>query len=77
MKRDGIKKGIYILPNLFTTANLFCGFFSIIRAINGDFITAAWMILFAGVFDFLDGRVARLTRTQSRFGLDLPEYGIV
>ncbi|MBI4411684.1 MAG: CDP-diacylglycerol--serine O-phosphatidyltransferase [Deltaproteobacteria bacterium] len=82
MKRDGIKKGIYILPNLFTTANLFCGFFSIIRAINGDFLTSAWMILFAGVFDFLDGRVARLTRTQSRFGLeydslvDLASFGL-
>ncbi|MBI2340881.1 MAG: CDP-diacylglycerol--serine O-phosphatidyltransferase [Deltaproteobacteria bacterium] len=77
-----MKKGIYILPNLFTTANLFCGFFAVIRAINGDFLTAAWMILFAGVFDFLDGRVARLTRTQSPFGLeydslvDLASFGL-
>ncbi|MDO8518952.1 MAG: CDP-diacylglycerol--serine O-phosphatidyltransferase, partial [Deltaproteobacteria bacterium] len=51
MKKEGIKKGIYILPNLFTTGNLFCGFFSIVRAINGDFVGAAWAILFAGVFD--------------------------
>lgn len=82
MKREGIKKGIYILPNLFTTANLFCGFFAVIRAINGDFLTAAWMILLAGVFDFLDGRVARLTKTQSEFGLeydslvDLGSFGL-
>lgn len=70
MKREGLKKGIYILPNLFTTANLFCGFFSIIRAINGDFMTAAWAILFAGVFDFVDGLVARMTKSQSEFGLE-------
>lgn len=82
MKHVGIKKGVYILPNLFTTANLFCGFFSVIRAINGDYTTAAWAILFAGVFDFLDGRVARLTRSQSRFGLeydslvDLASFGL-
>jgi len=82
MKREGIKKGIYILPNLFTTANLFCGFFAIVRAIHGDFLTAAWMILLGGLFDFLDGRVARLTKTQSEFGLeydslvDLTSFGL-
>lgn len=70
IKREGIKKGIYILPNLFTTANLFCGFFSVIRAINGDYITAAWAILFAGVFDFMDGLVARVTKSQSEFGFE-------
>lgn len=82
MKREGIKKGIYILPNLFTTANLFCGFFAIIRAINGDAVTAAWGILLAGIFDFLDGRVARFTKSQSEFGLeydslvDLGSFGL-
>lgn len=70
MKRRGIKKGVYIVPNLLTTGNLFCGFFSIIRAINGDYVTAAWAILFAGVFDFLDGLVARITKGQSEFGLE-------
>ncbi len=69
VKREGLKKGIYILPSLFTTASLFCGFYSVIRSIMGDFPTAAWMILFAGVFDGLDGRVARLTKSQSEFGL--------
>lgn len=82
MKHEGLKKGIYILPNLFTTANLFCGFFAVIRAINGDYVAAAWAILFAGVFDFLDGRMARLTHTQSEFGLaydslvDLGSFGL-
>jgi len=69
VKREGLKKGIYILPSLFTTASLFCGFYSVICSITGDFTTAAWMILFAGVFDGLDGRVARLTKSQSEFGL--------
>ena len=70
IKKKGIQKGVYILPNLLTTGNLFCGFFSIIRAIHGDYITASWAILWAGVFDFLDGRVARFTRGQSEFGLE-------
>lgn len=82
MKRQGIKKGIYILPNLFTTANLFCGFFSIINGIKGDFWNAAWLILLAGTFDFLDGRVARFTKSQSEFGVeydslcDLASFGL-
>lgn len=82
MRKDGIRKGIYILPNLFTTANLFCGFFAVIRAIEGDYTSSAWAILFAGIFDFLDGRIARLTRTQSEFGLaydslvDLASFGL-
>ena len=81
-KRHGIKRGIYILPNLMTTGNLFCGFFAIARTINGDFWTAAWAILLAGIFDFLDGRVARITRTESGFGLeydslvDLASFGL-
>ncbi len=69
VKRTGIKKGIYILPNLFTTANLFCGFFSIIRTLRGDYEIAAWAIGLAIIFDTLDGRVARMTRTQSEFGI--------
>lgn len=81
-RRSGIKKGIYILPSLFTTGSLFCGFFSIIRAINGDFVSAAWAIMFAGVFDAIDGRVAKLTNTQTEFGLeydslvDLASFGL-
>ena len=64
---DGRKvrhRGIYLLPNLFTTANLFAGFFSIITAINGNFYVAAATVFVAMVLDSLDGRVARLTTAQ-------------
>ena len=61
-------RGIYILPNAFTTANLFCGFYAIVQAMNGRFEAAAVAIFFAMVLDSLDGRVARLTNTQSAFG---------
>lgn len=71
IKREGIKKGVYILPNLLTLGSLFCGFFAIVRALTGDFESAAWAIMAAGIFDGLDGRVARLTRTQSDFGIEL------
>lgn len=61
---------ILVLPSLFTTGNLFCGFYSILRSIHGDYFGAALLILLAGVFDVLDGRVARMTRSQSRFGVE-------
>ena len=70
---DGRKvrhRGIYLLPNLFTTANRFAGFFSIITAINGNFYVAAATVFVAMVLDSLDGRVARLTNTQSAFGAE-------
>lgn len=82
IKREGIKKGVYILPNLCTTASLFCGFFSVISSLQGEFVHAAWAIVIAGIFDFLDGRVARLTRTESEFGIeydslvDLASFGL-
>ncbi|MCH2338595.1 CDP-diacylglycerol--serine O-phosphatidyltransferase [Pseudomonas sp. NPDC047963] len=63
-------RGIYLLPNLFTTANLFAGFFCIITAINGNFYAAAATVFVAMVLDSLDGRVARLTNTQSAFGAE-------
>ncbi len=63
------RRGIYLLPNLFTTAGLFFGFFAIISGINGEFHLAAWGIFVAMVMDGLDGRVARLTNTQSDFGV--------
>ena len=62
------RKGIYLLPNLFTSAALFAGFFAIIAAINGDFAAAGLAIFFGQLLDGLDGRVARMTDTQSRFG---------
>ena len=61
-------RGIYLLPNAFTTANLFAGFFAIVQAMNGRFDIAAAAIFVAMVLDSLDGRVARLTNTQSAFG---------
>jgi CDP-diacylglycerol--serine O-phosphatidyltransferase len=63
-------RGIYLLPNLFTTAALFGGFFAILSAINGRYETAVLAIFVAMVLDGLDGRVARLTNTQSAFGAE-------
>ncbi|QID17301.1 CDP-diacylglycerol--serine O-phosphatidyltransferase [Nitrogeniibacter mangrovi] len=62
------RRGIYILPNLFTTAALFAGFYAIVQAMNDRFEHAAVAIFVAMIFDGLDGRVARLTHTQSEFG---------
>jgi len=64
------RRGIYLLPNLFTTAALFAGFYSIVMAMNQRFDNAAVAIFIAMILDTLDGRVARLTRTQSAFGAE-------
>ena len=61
---------IYLLPNLMTTANLFFGFFAIILSLKGQFESAAYAIVAAAVFDSLDGRLARLTRSTSKFGAE-------
>ena len=63
-------RGVYILPNLFTTASLFAGFFSIILAFKDQFDLAAWAILVGAAMDGLDGKVARLTGTASQFGIE-------
>ena len=65
---ESAKKGIYLLPNLFTTGALFAGYYSIISSINGKFEVAAISVFIAALLDGLDGRVARLTNTQSAFG---------
>ena len=62
------RRGIYLLPNLFTTGVLFCGFFAIVQAMNGRFETGAIAIFVAMLLDGMDGRVARWTNTQSEFG---------
>jgi CDP-diacylglycerol--serine O-phosphatidyltransferase len=62
------RRGIYLLPNLFTTGVLFCGFFAIVQAMNGRFEIAAIAVYVAMVLDGMDGRVARWTHTQSEFG---------
>ncbi len=69
-KIEARRRGIYWLPNAFTTAALFAGFFAIVQAINGRFEMAAAAIFVAGILDGLDGRVARWTRTQSAFGAE-------
>ncbi|HVM95163.1 MAG TPA: CDP-diacylglycerol--serine O-phosphatidyltransferase [Candidatus Acidoferrales bacterium] len=77
-----VHKGVYLLPNLITTAGLFSGFYSVIASLHGDFFTAAIAILAANVFDVLDGRIARITKTTSRFGIeydslaDLVAFGV-
>ncbi|NOT11642.1 MAG: CDP-diacylglycerol--serine O-phosphatidyltransferase [Methylococcaceae bacterium] len=81
-KRSIRRRGIYLLPNLFTTGALFAGFYSITSAINGHFETAVIAIFVAMILDGLDGRVARLTNTQSEFGVqydslsDMVSFGV-
>lgn len=68
--RKNMPRGIFLLPNLFTTAAMFAGFYAIIAAMNGLFETAAIAVFIAGLLDGLDGRVARMTNTQSAFGAE-------
>ncbi len=76
------RRGIYLLPNLFTTAALFAGFYSIVAAMNEQFAPAAIAIFVAMVLDGMDGRIARLTNTQSDFGVqydslsDMVSFGL-
>jgi CDP-diacylglycerol--serine O-phosphatidyltransferase len=69
------RRGIYLLPNAFTTAALFAGFYAIVQAMNQNFEYAAVAIFAAAVLDSLDGRVARLTKTQSAFGAEYDSLG--
>ena len=77
-----IHKGVFLLPNALTTGALFAGFYSIISGINGHYVAAAIAVVVAGLLDGLDGRVARLTNTQSEFGVqydslsDLISFGL-
>lgn len=76
------RQAIYVVPNLFTTGNLFCGFYAIIAVFGGDYMKAAIAILVALVFDMLDGQSARWTKTTSQFGVeydslaDLVSFGV-
>src|SRR6476469_6712481 len=73
---------VYLVPNFVTTANMFCGFYSIISAIHLEFVTASWAIVAAGIFDMMDGRIARLAKATSQFGVeydslsDLISFGV-
>jgi len=81
-RHESLRRGVYILPNLFTTGSLFAGFYGIVATLNGNYLTAAWFILIASIFDGLDGKVARLTGTVSKFGVeydslaDLVAFGV-
>ena len=68
--KERFRKGIYILPNIFTTLNLFCGFLSILSSIEGNFEKSALFILGGMICDMLDGKVARATKTTSQFGVE-------
>ena len=80
--RARLSRGVFILPTLFTVGNLFCGYLSVWCSIRGTFQTAAILIIAAAVLDMLDGRIARLTNSASRFGeeydslADLVSFGI-
>ncbi len=69
-RRGRLRRGVSILPSLFTLANMFCGYACIVYAMRGEFETAAPFIGFAIVLDMLDGRIARLTGTESAFGVE-------
>lgn len=82
VRSEQLKKGVYLIPSLFTTGNLICGFFSIISTFGGEYLQAAAFIILAHIFDALDGSVARLTKTASQFGIefdslaDLVSFGL-
>jgi len=71
IKGEGLKKGIYVIPSLFTCGNMSFGILSIFSSINGNFIMAAWFLIGALACDIVDGRIARLTKTTSEFGMQL------
>ncbi len=70
MEKENFKKSIYVLPNLFTSTNIFCGFYAILSAVDSKFVNASIAILIAGIFDLLDGKIARATNTTSTFGVE-------
>ena len=73
--RINLRKSLFILPNMFTLSSIFCGFYAIVLSANNpsqdDFYRASLLIIFAMFFDMVDGRVARMTRTQSAFGVEI------
>jgi len=81
-KRENIRRGIYILPNLITAGSLFSGFYSMVATLNGNYSSAAIWIFIAAICDGLDGKVARMTNTTSQFGVefdslaDLVAFGV-
>lgn len=70
MRPSNRRAYILVIPSLFTTGNLFCGFYAIIHTFASEFEQASYAILLAGIFDILDGRVARFTKSTSKFGVE-------
>jgi CDP-diacylglycerol---serine O-phosphatidyltransferase len=70
LKKANWQRGVFLLPNIVTSLNLFCGFYAIIVGIQGMYHKAAIAVLVAGLFDNLDGKIARATHTTSRFGVE-------
>jgi CDP-diacylglycerol--serine O-phosphatidyltransferase len=70
MPAEKLKKGVYLIPSMFTAGNIMCGFFSIISTFNGNYVQAAMFIIFAHLLDGVDGYAARLTKTTSPFGVE-------
>ena len=82
LSRERLSRGLFVLPTLFTVGNLFCGYLSIWSSIRGTFETSALLIIGAAILDALDGRIARLTNSTSKFGeeydslADLVSFGV-
>ena len=82
VKKTPRKRGIYLLPNILTTANLFCGFYGILASMQGGYELSAVLLVAAMILDSLDGRIARMTNTMSKFGAefdslaDLVTFGV-
>ena len=82
VKKTPRKRGIYLLPNILTAANLFCGFYAMLASMQGSYELASVVLVFAMVLDSLDGRIARMTNTMSKFGAefdslaDLVTFGV-
>lgn len=80
--RERLRKGVYLLPNFCTALNMFCGFYAIVASISSNFAAAAYAILIAGIFDNIDGKIARATNSTSEFGVefdslaDLVSFGV-
>src|SRR6478736_5146083 len=70
-RRPTMRQVVVVMPSAFTLGNLFFGFWAIVSAFNGNFRWAGWFIVFSGILDMLDARVARLSNTGSRFGAEL------
>jgi len=70
VKKERLRRGIYVLPNIFTSLNLFCGFYAVIASIDGKYIAASIAIIIGVIFDIMDGKIARATNTTSKFGIE-------